>query len=139
VHPTASRTSSTICPALISTASIPFTCLARSAMAFDGKGNRVIGLQMLDDKLRQVADVPAAEADRLRHMLVSHHGSQEFGSPEPPKTIEALLLHYIDEIDSKINAVRDFMAKDDAGGHWTSYHRVLGRHFYLGGGGDGPT
>jgi 3'-5' exoribonuclease len=97
----------------------------------------VIGLQMIDDKLRRVADVPAEEADRLRHLVVSHHGSQEFGSPEPPKTIEALLLHYIDEIDSKVNAVRDFIAKEDTGGNWTSYHRVLGRHFYLGGSGHG--
>ena len=69
-------------------------------------------------------------------MIVSHHGSREFGSPEPPKTIEAVLLNYIDEIDAKMNGIRHFMAKEDTGGPWTSFHRLLGRHFYNPGGTD---
>ena len=66
----------------------------------------------------------------LRHLVVSHHGSREFGSPEVPKTIEAVLLNYIDEMDSKVNGIRDFMASEDPNESWTSYHRLLGRHFY---------
>jgi len=68
----------------------------------------------------------------LRHMIVSHHGTREFGSPEPPKTIEAVLLNYIDEIDAKVNGIRAFMATEDPNESWTSYHRLLGRHFYRG-------
>ena len=68
----------------------------------------------------------------LKHMIVSHHGTREFGSPEPPKTIEAVLLNYIDEIDSKVNAVRDFIVSEDPDETWTSYHRLLERHFYKG-------
>jgi 3'-5' exoribonuclease len=65
-------------------------------------------------------------------MIVSHHGTREFGSPEPPKTIEAVLLNYIDEIDAKVNGIRDFIATEDPNESWTSYHRLLGRHFYKG-------
>jgi 3'-5' exoribonuclease len=67
-------------------------------------------------------------------MIVSHHGDPAFGALEPPKTIEAVVLHFIDDLDSKVNAVREFIAKEDASQTWTAYHRVLGRHFYMGDG-----
>ena len=92
----------------------------------------VIGIMMLDEKLEEMEDFPQDQAVLLRHMIVSHHGSREFGSPEPPKTIEAVLLNFIDEIDSKVNGIRDFMAQEDPNESWTSYHRLLGRHFYRG-------
>ena len=92
----------------------------------------VIGIMMLDEKLEAVEDFPQDQAVLLRHMIVSHHGTREFGSPEPPKTIEAVLLNYIDEIDAKVNGIRDFMAKENPNESWTSYHRLLGRHFYRG-------
>jgi len=92
----------------------------------------VIGLKMVDDKLSEIEDVPEDRIFLLKHMLVSHHGTREFGSPEPPKTIEAVLLNYIDEIDSKVNGIRDFMASEDPNETWTSYHRLLERHFYMG-------
>ena len=92
----------------------------------------VVGIMMLDEKLEEVEDFPQDQAVLLRHMIVSHHGTREFGSPEPPKTIEAVLLNYIDEIDSKVNGIRDFMTTEDPNESWTSYHRLLGRHFYRG-------
>lgn len=91
----------------------------------------VIGLEMINAKLREVPDVPEAQADLLRHMVISHHGEREFGALEPPKTLEAVLLHVIDEMDSKVNAIREFMAKQDPGASWTPYHRLLGRHFLM--------
>ena len=94
----------------------------------------VIGLEMLDEKLRRIPDVPREGANLLKHMIVSHHGDPAFGALEPPKTIEAVVLHYIDDLDSKVNAVREFMAKEDPSQTWTAFHRVLGRHFYMGGG-----
>jgi len=92
----------------------------------------VIGCQMLDEKIQKIKDFPQEKALLLRHMIISHHGAREFGSPELPKTIEAVLLNYIDEIDAKVNGIRDFMSKEDSNGHWTPYHNVLGRHFYKG-------
>ena len=92
----------------------------------------VIGIKMVDDKLSGIEHFPEDQVLLLKHMIVSHHGTREFGSPEPPKTIEAVLLNYIDEIDSKVNAIRDFIASEDPDETWTSYHRLLERHFYKG-------
>lgn len=90
----------------------------------------VIGLQMIEEKIGRVENFPEELALLLKHLIVSHHGSQEFGSPEVPKTIEAVLLNYIDEIDSKVTGIRNFMASEDPNEPWTGYHRLLGRHFF---------
>ncbi len=90
----------------------------------------VIGISMLDQKLAQVPDFPEDRANLLKHMIVSHHGYREFGSPEPPKTIEAVLLNYIDEIDAKVNGIRDFIQSHPANGNWTPYHKMMDRQFY---------
>jgi len=92
----------------------------------------VIGLGMIDEKIKEIKEFPDSLALMLRHMIVSHHGTRDFGSPEPPKTIEAVLLNYIDEIDSKISGIREFIASGEGGGNWTSYHKILERHFYTG-------
>ncbi len=92
----------------------------------------VIGLAMLEEKLQQVPDFPAIQVQLLKHLMISHHGAREFGSPEPPKTIEAVLLNYIDEMDSRVNSIRDYVAQDSSDGSWTPYHRLLERHFYKG-------
>jgi len=92
----------------------------------------VIGLQMIEEKMGAIASFPGEQALLLKHMVVSHHGSRELGSPEPPKTIEAVMLNCIDEMDSRIQAVREFMGKEESGETWTSFHRLLGRHFYRG-------
>ena len=92
----------------------------------------VIAVEMLNDKLKLLEGFPQEKADLLKHLIISHHGAREFGSPEPPKTIEAVLLHFIDEIDSKVNGIRAFMAGEDPDDSWTSYHRLLERHFYRG-------
>jgi 3'-5' exoribonuclease len=92
----------------------------------------VIGLSMLDARLEALPDFPPVLAQLLKHMIVSHHGAREFGSPEPPKTIEAVLLNYIDEMDSRVNSIREYVAKDPSDGSWTPYHRLLERHFYKG-------
>lgn len=91
-----------------------------------------IGVELVNEKIQSIPEFPKEKAALIKHMIVSHHGSREFGSPEPPKTIEAVLLNYIDEIDSRVNAIREFVAADDPNATWTSYHRLLGRHFYKG-------
>ncbi|NOY69822.1 MAG: HD domain-containing protein [Deltaproteobacteria bacterium] len=92
----------------------------------------VIGVRMIEEKIAQLPDFPKQTALMLRHMIISHHGTKEFGSPEPPKILEAVLLNYLDEIDSKINGIRAFMDTQDPDSTWTEYHRPLGRHFYRG-------
>lgn len=115
----------------------------RFAIDYSDKGRLLshiaIGLEMLNAKLDAVEDFPDEQAMLLKHMIISHHGLREFGSLEPPKTIEAVLLNYIDEMDAKVNGIRDFMDSEKTGENWTAYHRMLGRHFYIGPGGERPT
>jgi len=94
----------------------------------------VIGIQIIEEKLKQISDFPEETAMLLKHLVISHHGLREFGSPEVPKTIEAVLLNHIDEIDSKVKGIREFMAAEDPNAAWTSYHNLHGRHFYMGNG-----
>lgn len=92
----------------------------------------VLGLEILEAKLQLIDDFPSELAALIKHMIVSHHGAREFGSPELPKTIEAVLLHSIDEMDARVNGIRQFMAAESSESTWTAYHRLLERHFYRG-------
>lgn len=92
----------------------------------------LIGCQMLDEKLQTLDGFPPDLAMTLKHLIVSHHGTREFGSPEPPKTIEAVLLNHIDDMDAKVNGIREFMAAHDPDKTWTPHHKLLGRQFYRG-------
>jgi 3'-5' exoribonuclease len=91
-------------------------------------GHIVIGLRIVDEKLRLVPDFPAALRDLLLHMILSHHGELEFGSPKAPLFPEALLLHHLDNLDSKMECMRAQIEKDGlVEGVWTSYNHALGR------------
>ncbi len=96
-------------------------------------GHIVIGLEMLDLQIAQIEDFPPQLAVGLRHLILSHHGMLEFGSPKRPKTIEAVILHQIDDMDAKVNAFREFIdssPEDDS--DWTPYHRLFDRFIYKG-------
>lgn len=92
----------------------------------------VIGIRMIEQKMENLPSMTANTALLLKHLIISHHGTREFGSPEPPKTLEAVLLNYLDEIDSKINGIREFMENQDPAAEWTGYHKPLERFFYKG-------
>lgn len=111
-----------------------FACTSRIDYTSEGRllSHIVIGIQIIEEKMRQIEGFPEEQAILLKHLVVSHHGLREYGSPEPPKTIEAVLLNHIDEIDSKVNGVREFMATENSGAEWTPYHQLLQRHFYIG-------
>jgi 3'-5' exoribonuclease len=63
-----------------------------------------------------------------RHMLVSHYGACEFGSPKLPQNLEAVILHSLDELDGGIQAKQDLLEKAQ-GSNWTVFHRACGRIF----------
>lgn len=92
----------------------------------------VIAAELIDRKLATLGEFPPEKAVLIKHLVISHHGSRSLGSPEPPKTIEAVLLNYIDEMDAKVNAIREFSRNHPTDGNWTPYHRLLERHFYKG-------
>ena len=91
-------------------------------------GHMVIGLRMLGDKLRTLPDFPPQLRTLVEHMIVSHHGKYEFGSPKLPQFPEALLLHYLDDMDSKVECMRAHIEHDrQVDGHFTGYNAPLER------------
>ena len=103
-------------------------------------GHLVMGVEMLRDKVDRTADLtgepfPRELLLRLKHMIVSHHGTHEFGSPKLPMTPEAIALHYLDNLDAKIHTftreIRDDPCKETS---WTPFQQNLGRRLYKGSG-----
>jgi len=94
-------------------------------------GHLVLGLQLLDRKLEALPGFPSALADHLRHIVLSHHGRLEYGSPKRPKTAEALLVHRADELDGHLASLRDIFARSPGQG-WTAYQSVHDRCFFRG-------
>ncbi len=91
-------------------------------------GHIAIGLRMVDDKLRLIPDFPSRLRDLLLHMILSHHGELEFGSPKVPLFPEALLLHHLDNLDSKMESMRAQVERDRlVEGVWTGFNPALGR------------
>jgi 3'-5' exoribonuclease len=76
-------------------------------------GHIIIGLRILGSKLSQIPDFPPKLRTLVEHMIVSHHGELEFGSPKLPAFPEALLLHHLDNLDSKMDAVRSALRRDN--------------------------
>ena len=91
-------------------------------------GHIVIGLRFLHEKLQRFPDFPPKLRVLLEHMIVSHHGELEFGSPKVPLFPEALLLHQIDNLDSKMECMHKLVASDrHVEGVWTGYSSSLDR------------
>ena len=67
------------------------------------------------------------------HLILSHHGSPEFGSPVRPATLEAMILHQLDDLDAKVGARRRFIDRHaDPEAHWSPYNNLMERFFYIG-------
>jgi 3'-5' exoribonuclease len=91
-------------------------------------GHIIIGLRMIGDKMPEVPDFPPKLRTLLEHLVISHHGELEFGSPKVPQFPEAMLLHHLDNLDSKMEAMRAHLRKDrQLDGCWTTYIPSLER------------
>ncbi len=96
-------------------------------------GHIMIGVELVEEKLRHLSDFPQELAIHLKHLLLSHHGQYEYGSPKRPKTMEAVILNFLDDLDSKINGVRTHINREpDSESSWTQYHRLYDRYFFKG-------
>lgn len=94
-------------------------------------GHITIGVEMVQEKIAAIGGIPPELAMLLKHMILSHHGQYEYGSPKRPKTVEATILNYLDDLDSKINGIRSHIGKELEGSpRWTVYHRLYDRYFY---------
>jgi 3'-5' exoribonuclease len=91
-------------------------------------GHMAIALRMVADKLRGLPDFPPSLRTLLEHMILSHHGQLEFGSPKLPQFPEALLLHYLDDLDSKMECMRALIENDrQVEGCFTTWNTALER------------
>ena len=93
----------------------------------------VVELERRADVLAKTAEgpLPPDLLWRLGHMIVSHHGYLDHGSPKIPMTLEAIVLHYLDDLDAKVNAATEIIRADrNSDSAWTSFHAVLGRKLY---------
>ena len=91
-------------------------------------GHMIIELEMLQAKLALLPGFPDELKTMIEHLIISHHGQYDFGSPKLPMFPEALMLHYLDDLDSKMEAMRaQFEREAGFDSPWTSYNASLGR------------
>ena len=91
-------------------------------------GHIVMAMRMVDEKVRMVPAFPPKLLLLVQHLIASHHGTLEFGSPKVPSFPEALLLHHLDNLDSKMETMRGLIEKDvRIAGHWTGFSSALDR------------
>jgi 3'-5' exoribonuclease len=101
-------------------------------------GHLTIGIEMVDEKILEAEKLsgekfPKEIALRLKHMVQSHHGEPNYGSPKVPMTFEAIALRNLDEMDSKIGTFRQIIQDDiNDGSGWTNYQPNLGRKIFKG-------
>src|SRR4029077_19272887 len=85
-------------------------------------GHMIIELEMLQDKLTQLPGFPDEMKTLIEHLIISHHGQYDFGSPKLPMFPEALMLHYLDDLDSKMESMRALFAREaETDSAWTAY------------------
>jgi 3'-5' exoribonuclease len=95
-------------------------------------GHIILGMERVEEKIRQLPDFPKDLSILLKHLLLSHHGQYIWGSPKRPMTLEAVMLHYLDDMDAKINGIQQFLrSKVPEGSRWSTYHRTFDQFFYV--------
>jgi 3'-5' exoribonuclease len=97
-------------------------------------GHITLGALMVEERIRAIPDFPAALADSLLHCILSHHGELEWGSPKRPKTLEAIVLHYAENLDGKVNSFLSFAKRYPDPQHpgWTQFNKSMDRYLYVG-------
>jgi 3'-5' exoribonuclease len=93
-------------------------------------GHIALGIVTLKGLIEKVDGFPDHIADVLAHIIISHHGVEEWGSPKKPMCIEALMVHYLDNLDAKIMGVKEHMKENMEDEKWTEYHRLYESRFY---------
>ncbi len=97
-------------------------------------GHVVLGAMMVDEAIRKLGEFPERLRDELLHLVLSHHGELEAGSPVVPKTLEAIVLHHADMLDAQAGGVQHIIERDlPTKGEFSEYVKLLGRFIYLSG------
>jgi 3'-5' exoribonuclease len=93
-------------------------------------GHITLGVMLFDDVVKEAPEFPEETAQILRHIIISHHVVEEWGSPRKPMCVEALTVHYLDNLDAKVMGVREFMKENMEDDKWSQYHRLYESRFY---------
>lgn len=98
-------------------------------------GHMVLACELIVEKSAKIADFPVDLSDVLKHIVLSHHGKLEYGSPKLPMIPEAVVVNMIDDLDSKMNTMFHFLKNEVESAHasekWSHYHPGFERYFYL--------
>ena len=92
-------------------------------------GHIVMEMETVSKEMDAIEGFPERLKTVVQHMLISHHGEYEFGSPKLPMIREALAFHYMDDLDSKMGAIRAALAVDSGEPDWSAFSGALGRKF----------
>jgi 3'-5' exoribonuclease len=95
-------------------------------------GHLYMGAEYVDRVCSALPGFPEGKRMLLKHMILSHHGELEYGSPKRPKTLEAVLLHFVENMDAKVTAFHDAMEGLREGARWTDYQRMFERYLFSG-------
>jgi 3'-5' exoribonuclease len=95
-------------------------------------GHIYLGAEGVSRACGMIAGFPPEKKMLLTHMILSHHGELEYGSPRRPKTLEAILLHFVENMDAKSNAFTEAMEDLREGARWTEYNRMFERYLFSG-------
>jgi 3'-5' exoribonuclease len=106
------------------------------AAAYTRDGNLIghigLGLIVVREAINGISGFPDELRAQIEHLVLSHHGSHEHGSPVEPKTIEAFIVSMVDELDTRIHQVRQVISDDTTDDEFTAWHKRLGRVLYKG-------
>jgi 3'-5' exoribonuclease len=106
---------------------LSYDCATEYSVEGNLLGHITLGAHMVRELASQIEGFPEDVRRQIEHLVLSHHGSKEFGSPVEPMTIEAFILAAVDDLDAKAHQVRRHVAEDEGDGAFTSYNRRLGR------------
>jgi 3'-5' exoribonuclease len=94
-------------------------------------GHVVMGERIISERMETIDGFPKELKMRMSHLLLSHHGEYEWGSPKRPKTLEACTLHYAENLDAQVNRFIQLIEKEKDK-TWADYDKLLERHIYIG-------
>ena len=93
-------------------------------------GHLIQGMELINNYISKINDFKELDKDMILHMVASHHGFLEFGSPQKPKTLEAAILHHIDDMDAKVNTFLTIFERENLEEGWSNYDRLLERQVF---------
>jgi len=98
-------------------------------------GHIALGALLVERNVIKLKDFPQVKRDLILHLILSHHGEREHGSPVTPCTPEAVALHHIECMDAKVQGIRSLIEREEAAGNagpWTEFSRMVDGRVYKG-------